>query len=66
MIDFRKMSISLKAMWVKRLLTEDKNTQHIQKWKDLALYNAGINDRSLLLHKLDNSNPFQTSSLFKC
>ena len=35
-----------------------------QKWKDLALYNAGINDRSLLLHKLDNSNPVQNSSLF--
>ena len=43
---------------------EDKNTQHIQKWKDLALYNAGINDKSLLLHKLDNSNPVQNSSLF--
>ena len=63
MIDFRKMSVSLKAMWVKRLLTEDKNTEHVQKWEDLALYNAGINDRSLLLHKLDNSNPVQNSSL---
>ena len=64
MIDFRKMSVSLKAMWVKRLLTEDKNTQHIQKMEDLALYNAGINSRSLLLHELDNSNPVQNSSLF--
>ena len=63
MIDFRKMNISLKAMWVKRLLIEDKNTEHVQNWKDLALYNAGINDRSLRLHKLDNSNPVQNSSL---
>ena len=53
MIDFRKMSVSLKTMWVKRILIHYKNTPHIQnkKWKDLALYNAEINDRSLLLHE---------------
>ena len=34
------------------------------KMERFALNNAGINDRNLLLHKLDNSNPVQNSSLF--
>ena len=53
MIDFKNMVTSLKAMWVKRLLSENTENPYIEKWKVLALANAGITDQTLLLHKLD-------------
>ena len=53
MIDFKNMVTSLKAMWVKRLLSENTENPYVEKWKVLALANAGITDQTLLLHKLD-------------
>ena len=47
------MISSLKAMWVKRLLSENTDNPYVEKWKVLALANAGIMDQTLLLHKLD-------------
>ena len=53
MIDFKNMISSLKAMWVKRLLSENTDNPYVEKWKVLALANASITDQTLLLHKLD-------------
>ena len=53
MIDFKNMVTSLKAMWVKRLLSENTENPYVEKWKVLALANAGITAQTLLLHKLD-------------
>ena len=56
MIDFKNMVTSLKAIWVKGLLSENTDNPYIEKWKVLALANAGITDQTLLLHKLDPIN----------
>ena len=52
MVDIRNMLISIKALWVKRLLTDNVANPNKEKWKNLALLIGGISDKNLLLHKL--------------
>ena len=46
MIDVQNMICSMKALWIKRFLSSTS------KSTNLALYCAGIKDKSILLHKL--------------
>ena len=52
MIDFKNMLISIKTMWVKRLLVNNNVNPYKPKWKNLGLFTAGMADTTLLLHKL--------------
>ena len=64
MVDIRKMLISIKALWVKRLLTDNVDNPYKEKWKNLALLIGGISDKNLLLHKLSKDHFPKSQSKF--
>ena len=64
MVDIRKMLISIKALWVKRLVTDDVDNPYKEKWKNLALLIGGISDKNILLHKLSKDHFPKSQSKF--
>ena len=64
MVDIRNMLISIKALWVKRLLTDNVDNPYKEKWENLALFIGGISDKNLLLHKLSKDHFPKSQSKF--
>ena len=52
MVDFRNQIISIKAIWVKRLISTTENG-FVNKWRHLALNLCGIENTDILYHKLN-------------
>ena len=64
MVDIRSMLISIKAVWVKRLLRDNVANPYKEKWKNLSLLIRDISDKNLLLHKLSKDHLQKVSRSF--